>query len=670
MAEWRPMAASSLAESARSALDRHAWREAYDLLAEADRAGSLDAQELELLAEAAWWLGMLPTAIEVRERAYAAAIKGGETETAVLVAVWLARDHLFRNALSVASAWLSRADRLLEGVPENPGHGWVAATRGFHDALAGAPERTLEEATRAQEIGARFRDRNLEALAMSERGAALVALGRLEEGLALVDEATVAAVGGELDPATAGGICCTTIESCATIGEWGRAVEWTEAQDRWCRREGISGYPGMCRLFRAEIKRLRGSWLEAEAEARRASDEMMGYIPTAVGGALYQIAEIRLARGDLPAAEEALQRIHALGTDPEPALSLLRLAQGNAAAAAAGIRRALDEPTRTPAWRGPPGSDVYRMPLLAAQVEVALEARDVRTARAAADEMTATAGRYGTLQLRATALAATGAVEVAEGATANGTRTLRSAVQAWLEFGSPYEAARARLRLAEAYAAAGQPDDALTEAESARATFEEMGATPGLRRTEALIAALPAEARGAGATSSSARRDVRAFVFTDIVDSTRLAELLGDEAWTRLLRRHDETLRAVVAAHGGTEIKATGDGFFLAFEDPRAAIDAAVEIQRRLVEQRATHGFAPEVRIGVHQAEATRSGLDYIGVGVNQAARIGAAAAGGEILASAGTVTAAGRPMPEAERRTIELKGIEQPVEVVSIAWR
>ncbi|HET7646621.1 MAG TPA: adenylate/guanylate cyclase domain-containing protein [Candidatus Limnocylindria bacterium] len=665
------MAASSLAESARSALGRHAWREAYDLLADADRDGSLGAEELELLAEAAWWLGMLPTAIEVRERAYASAIKGGETEMAVIVAVWLARDHLFRNALSVASAWLSRADRLLEGVPENPGHGWVAATRGFHDALAGAPERTLEEATRAQEIGARFGDRNLEALAMSERGAALVAMGRLEEGLALVDEATVAAVGGELDPATAGGICCTTIESCATIGEWGRAVEWTEAQDRWCRREGISGYPGMCRLFRAEIKRLRGSWLEAEAEARRASDEMMGYIPTAVGGALYQIAEIRLARGDLPAAEEALQRIHALGTDPEPALSLLRLAQGNATAAAAGIRRALDEPTRTPAWRGPPGSDVYRMPLLAAQVEIALEADDVTTARAAADEMTAIAARYATLQMRATAAVAAGAVEVAEGDSPSGTRTLRSAVQAWLEFGSPYEAARGRLRLAEAYAGAGQAADALTEAESARAAFEEVGAIPALRRAETLIDGLrTADGDRAARTPRTARRAVRAFVFTDIVDSTRLVELLGDEAWSRLLQRHDEALRAVVAAHGGTEIKATGDGFFLAFEDPRAALDAAVGIQRNLVDQRAAHGFAPEVRVGIHLAEATRSGLDYIGLGVNQAARIGAAAGGGEILASAATVAAAGRAVPEAGRRAIRLKGVEQPVEVVSIAWR
>ena len=127
----------------------------------------------------------------------------------------------------------------------------------------------LSEAETAERIGKRFGDADLEVLGISEKGAALVAVGRVEEGLALVDEATVAAVGGELEPQTAGGICCTTIESCAALGEWERATEWTEAQDRWCKREGISGYPGMCRLFRSEIKRLRGDWPGAEAEARR-----------------------------------------------------------------------------------------------------------------------------------------------------------------------------------------------------------------------------------------------------------------------------------------------------------------------------------------------------------------------------------------------------------------
>ena len=129
--------------------------------------------------------------------------------------------------------------------------------------------------------------------------------------MAMVDEASVAAVGGELAPDTAGGICCTTIGACTTLGEWTRAAEWTDAQDRWCKREGIAGYPGMCRLYRSEIKEFRGQWLEAEAEAQQASVELAGFIPAAAGMALYRIGEIRLRRGDLAEAEEALVRAHA-----------------------------------------------------------------------------------------------------------------------------------------------------------------------------------------------------------------------------------------------------------------------------------------------------------------------------------------------------------------------
>jgi class 3 adenylate cyclase len=159
-------------------------------------------------------------------------------------------------------------------------------------------------------------------------------------------------------------------------------------------------------------------------------------------------------------------------------------------------------------------------------------------------------------------------------------------------------------------------------------------------------------------------------MFTDIVDSTRLAETLGDEAWDKLQRWHDRVVREAVAQQTGEEVKSTGDGFFLAFADADNAVAAAIEIQRRLAAHRDAEGFAPQVRIGIHAAEANKVGLDYAGSGVNQAARIGAAADGGEILVSATTLAAARRPLGETGRRTLELKGISQPVEVVSVAWR
>ncbi|HEX5039682.1 MAG TPA: adenylate/guanylate cyclase domain-containing protein [Candidatus Limnocylindria bacterium] len=660
------VADASPLERGREALAHHAWGEAYDLLSAADAEGGLGAAELGLLAEAAWWVGKLPVAIEARERAYAAAIKAGDLEIAVEAAVRLVQYNIFRNALTVANAWILRADRLLEGREEHPGHGWLAVMKSLHAAIVGDGETMLAESERAIAIARRFGDRNLEALALSGRGAALVSAGQVAEGLALVDEATVAAVSGELDPGVAGGVCCTTIEACTALGAWERAAEWTEAQDRWCRREGISGYPGMCRVFRSEIKRRRGSWLEAEAEAQRASVELEGFVPAAVGTALYQIAEIRLRRGDLASTEEILLRAHSLGTDPEPALSLLRLAQGRTDAAMTGIRRALDAPIKAPSWRAPPDSGVHRLPLLEAQVEIALAAGDLPAARAAADELGSLAGQYGTDSFRAPAAWAVGAVRVAAGEPVAGIPELRRAID--LAHDTPYEAAASRLILAEALAMTGDADSAAVEARTARGVFERLGATPDVRRSDRLLATV--EAGEAAATGAPAERVTKAFMFTDIVDSTRFAELLGDEAWQRLLRWHDEALRAVVAEHGGEEIKATGDGFFLAFDDPDRAIDAAIAIQRRLAAQREAQGFAPAVRIGVHRAEAGRSGLDYLGIGVNQAARVGAAASGGEILVTASMLEASRRASVQTDRRTLELKGLSAPVEVAVVDWR
>ena len=178
---------------------------------------------------------------------------------------------------------------------------------------------------------------------------------------------------------------------------------------------------------------------------------------------------------------------------------------------------------------------------------------------------------------------------------------------------------------------------------------------------------LPWQLRGSQA--SAGRRVVKTFMFTDIVKSTALVAALGDEAWETLLRWHDETMRSIFAAHHGEEVVATGDGFFVDFESPDDAIACAVAIQRQLDEHRRRHGFAPQVRIGLHATDATQVGRQFHGRGVHEAARISELAEGGEILASRSTVAGSDRHAV-LEPRTVTLRGIEAPIEIVSVGWR
>jgi adenylate cyclase len=158
-------------------------------------------------------------------------------------------------------------------------------------------------------------------------------------------------------------------------------------------------------------------------------------------------------------------------------------------------------------------------------------------------------------------------------------------------------------------------------------------------------------------------------MFTDIVGSTSLAEAMGDKDWEHLLRWHNETLRSLFDSHSGEVVSSTGDGFFVAFDSGRAAIESAVSVQRALMEHRRTHGFAPSVRIGLHTTDANQRAGDYSGKGVHVAARIAALAEGGQVLASAGTATEANSTHPVSAPWPVVLKGVSGELDVVSVDW-
>jgi class 3 adenylate cyclase len=635
-------------ENARSAAARHAWRDAYDAYSQVDR-GELTALDLEQFAEATWWRGKLDEAINLRERSYARYSADGAGLDAARLALTLSWDHSGRGAFAVSDGWFKKAERLVESEPESTVSARLALTRAITTMFAGMPAEAIPDFEHAFDLARRLGDKDTEALALVGRGRALVKMGEIDEGLALLDEATASAVCGELQPYSAGLVYCITISSCNDLGDYRRAAEWTEAANRWCDQLDVTGFPGACRVHRAEVMRLRGDLAMAEKQAVEACEELHDFERSVTAAGYYEIGEIRRRLGDFPAAEEAYGKADELGREPQPGLALLRLAEGKVDAAVAGIRRTLEERT----------DPLSRLRTLPAQVEIAIAASNLRTARAARNELEQIVDAYKIAGRRATAFDATlhemdGRISLAEDDTEAAVGSLRRARDAWREVGAPHETAQARMLLGMAFRRQGDEHAANAEFDAALGTFEEIGARLDAERAKELLGRVQMR---------------RTFLFTDIVDSTRLLETLGNDKWRRLLARHDDLLRERIVQSGGEVIKQVGDGFFAAFDGPRGAVEAAVGIQRALADEI----VAPDVRIGVHTGGAFRANgkqSDYGGEGVHVAARIGAAAGAAEILVSAETIDGVGTAFPVSEPRPELLKGFEQPIDVVSVDWR
>jgi tetratricopeptide (TPR) repeat protein len=467
-----------LADRARAAAAGGAWQQAYDLLMAADAEGALDAADLPLLGEVAYAAGHLDLTIEAWERAHAAGLQAGDEVAAAGAAVRVAMHLLFDTALMApVRGWLARAERLLDGRADTPVHAWCAVIRTYERLLTGDLAGARQWARQAVEVGERCEPAAC-AIGRVAEARLLILDGDVQHGLALLDEAGVATTSGDLDPLSTGLVYCELVCALQGLAQYDVAEEWTEAMERWSETNAIGSVHGRCRVHRAEILRLRGSCDEAEQQALVACEELRPYLRRELGWPLNELGRIRLHRGDIAGAEEALLAAHGAGWDPEPGLSLVRLAQGDTAAAAVSIRDALERPSRVPSKERPPNSDLQRAPLLEAQVEIELAAGDVGRARSASDELALIAARFESKALAAGAALARGRVRLAEGDGAGAEPSLSEAVRLWNEVGAPYEAAMARLGLAEAHRAGGSEQRAVLEERAARTILDGIEAVP------------------------------------------------------------------------------------------------------------------------------------------------------------------------------------------------
>ena len=650
-------------EVGRDAASRRAWPEAVEALTEADRAEGLSPDDLELLGNASWWAGRPDDATEAMERAFAGYEAAGRAEDAARVAIYMAYQASRAMAFAVAGGWAAQANRLLEAFPDSPLHAWEGVFAAAGDMDQGRIESGLEHADRTMAMARDLGNNEALYIAMAFKGMGDVIAGRWKEGMALLDEASAAAMSGNLELRAASDILCITIGACRNLGDLERAAQWADASERWMRRNGAGGYPGICRVHRAELKMLHGRWSEAEQDARQASDELQRFhLLDAVGMAHNAIGDVRLRMGDLDGAAEAFDQAYEFGHDAQPGLAKLQFANGQIDEAQRSIARALAVATGDGGFT----DRAARGRLLPTQVEIALARGDLDVARAAVEELEVIAADFDRPLHTAGALTARGELLLGEQRPVEASPILGKSWRLWQTTDLPYEAAQARLRYAEALTAEGDADGAKRDLLAARKVFDSLGATRDLRRVDAIL-----EADGPGAAPAPAATVTKTFMFTDIVTSTDLIELIGDAAWEEMLSWHDRELRKAFAKARGDEVNHTGDGFFVAFDRARDGIDCAVDIQRRLARHRREHGFAPWVRIGLHSAEATRRGSDYSGRGVHIAARVGAAAGRDEILATASVTTASNESTYAlSEPRELELKGVRGTVEVRAVDWR
>jgi len=473
-------------EVARAAVEREAWEEAYEAFGAVD-ASTYSPEDWRDLADTAWWLGKIDEALSARQHAYTGFAAAGDEASAGWAAGHLCIEHFLREEPAVGAGWFARAQRHARSMPDCVELGWVALLEATVARFSGDLDGAIPLVERATDFGQRFGDRDLVGMAVHTHGMILVAMGRVGEGVAMLDEAMTSVIAGELSNYYTGAVYCNVIEACMSIADVGRAAEWSVAAQAWAdSMPPSSPYPGICRINRAMIATLRGEWPEAEAQAVRAAEEL-SFSPSLHALALYEMGDVRRRLGDLAGAEEAFEHAHALGMEPQPGLALLRLAQGKVDAAIAALRIAASGGARTP---------LAASRLQWALVDAALAAGDLETARKAARDLREMTGAIDAPIVAASASTVEGSVRLAEGDVPGALAALRDACATWQDLKLPYEAARARMLYGLALRAAGDEDDARLELRVALTAFERLGAAADAVKASDLLAPPTALPRG------------------------------------------------------------------------------------------------------------------------------------------------------------------------------
>jgi ATP/maltotriose-dependent transcriptional regulator MalT len=477
----------ALLETAQEAVQAGDWsaaKQGFEAVLERGEAG----EALFGLGIALQWLGDSESAIRHWERAYADFRRRRDAQQALLAAFYLCLGYRMILGNEAASrGWCERAASVVEDLDAAELNAWVGLARAYVANESGRPQEAERHAREALAIARETRDSDLELCTKSELGAALVAIGRVEEGTALLDEAMAGALAGEGDDLdTVVLISCRTVASCDRGGDVRRATQWVRAADDFNRRYGSPHLYTTCRTHYGGILFAAGKWAKAEQELKAALEVGKAAEPDLHAEALARLAELRLAQGR---TEEAVRLLDGYEAHPAAARAIgaIHLARDERGAAASALERRLRE-VEEGSLEGAAVSELL--------VEADIARGALADAGARAERLAELASRVDSALAHARAQRALGRARAAAGGV-DAIAPLEAALATFRRLGMPFEVAKTRLAIATALADDAR-EAAIAETRAALAGFEELGAGPGADAAAALLRSLGVRAARSG----------------------------------------------------------------------------------------------------------------------------------------------------------------------------
>jgi ATP/maltotriose-dependent transcriptional regulator MalT len=465
------------------------------------------------------------------------------------MAIWLGWDYLaFRGEPAVARGWLQRAHRVLAALELVPEHGWLAIREGeFAFVLENDLAAARGWAERARAIGSSLGVDDIELSALGLEGLALASGGRIADGIRQLDEASAAAIAGEISELWAvGRACCYMITACERVRDFDRASQWCERMLEFARRWRIRDLFAVCRAHYGAILVSRGTWGEADATFETAMQEFAGSRPGMAFEALVRRAELRRRQGRLEEAAALFRKVefHAYA---QLGLASVALDSGDAAVAVERAERFLGKLGPESRLQRAAGLELYARALVAIG--------EVERARGAVVELVGLLGEVGTDSLRASVLAVGGVVAAAEGDLDAARLGIEDAIDLFQQLGAPFETARSRFDLAGVFVALGRAEAAAEQVRVAREALDGMLAERAERAGEFASGLDPASAAAAASALTTRELDVLRLVAQGLSNPEIARRLVLSEHTVKrhlanILRKLNLSSRSAAAAWG------------------------------------------------------------------------------------------------------------------------